>query len=493
MPLRTCTLVVLALACALAASPAHAAKVIVVGSGHTVVRDSPVVPLPSDVEPPAGAQAIASAKRPPRGYRAVLRSLLLAKRTRKISSPRYRDYVRTYRKARSVRKRLRGARRAQLSYVIGSIERIAVSKRLTSSRLGSVFLTLKRNTQYWPRMRYPAAKDQLTFKGSEILFQYYPGHGLQIQQLSTFKKANLMHGACTGAVDAPCNRAGLQRLLDEEAKLAVRRSPRFIAWEYLFDFGGGSPPWISGMADATAIQAYGRAAKLLNRPQYLKTARAALGAFDTYAPLGVRTTGFRGGTHYLQYSFAPGTYIFNAFTQSLIGLYDYWKITGDARAKRQYDRAQPELAREIPYSDVGDWSLYNYRGPESDSNYHELLREVLQSMCSRKLGDVYCTYAKRYKDDQTKPAELSFLGPASATVDQDAYVSFQLSKLSAVEITISKDGKTAFHKVATFRRGRRGFTWKPKSGGSYDVRLGAKELRTGRGLRTRDSGTIDVG
>jgi hypothetical protein len=494
MPLKIFTLMAVALACALAASPAQASKVIVVGHGHTVVRDDPVVPPPSDLEPPAGGPVTTSAKKPPpRGYRAVLRSLLLAKRTRKIGSAKYSGYVRDYKKARSVRKRLRGARGAQLGYVIASIEGIAVRKRLTSSRLGSVFLTLKRNTQYWPRMRFPAAKDQLTFRGSEILFQYYPGHGLQIQQLSTFKKANLMHGACTGAVDAPCNRAGLQRLLDEEAKLAVRRSSKFIAWEYLFHFGGGSPPWISGMADATAIQAYGRAAKLLDRPQYLKTARSALGAFDTHAPLGVRTTGFRGGTHYVQYSFAPRLYIFNAFTQSLIGLYDYWKSTGDTRAKAQFDRAEPELEREIPFSDVGDWSMYNYRGHESDSSYHELLREVLQSMCSRKLGDVYCTYAKRYKADQTEPAELTLLGPDTASTGQNAFVSFQLSKRSAVEITIVKDGKTAFHKVATFSRGRRGFTWKPKSGGSYDVRLGAKELRTGRGLRTRDSGTIDVG
>ena len=73
-----------------------------------------------------------------------------------------------------------------------------------------------------------------------------------------------------------------------------------------------------------------------------KTARAALGAFDTYAPLGVRTTGFRGGTHYLQYSFAPSTYIFNAFTQSLIGLYDYWKLTGDAR----WDAITPAPVRQ---------------------------------------------------------------------------------------------------------------------------------------------------
>jgi D-glucuronyl C5-epimerase-like protein len=482
-----------ALVCALALpASAQSSPVIVVGGGHTVVRDDPVVP-PPEPEPQLGAAAVAAKRPPPRGYRAVLRSLLLAKRTHRISAARYRGYVSSYRKARSVRRRLRGARGAQLGYVIASIEGIALRKRLTSSRLASVFLTLRRNTQYWPHMRYPSAKDQLSFRGSQILFQYYPGRGLQIQQLSTFKKANLMHGACTGALDAPCDRAGLQSLLDEESRLAVRRSSRFIAWEYLFDFGGGSPPWISGMADATAIQALGRAAKLLNRPQYLKTARSALGAFDTYAPLGVRTTGFRGGTHYLQYSFAPGTYIFNAFTQSLIGLYDYWKLTGDARAKAQYDRAQPELAREIPYSDVGDWSLYNYRGPESDSNYHELLREVLQSMCTRRLGDVYCTYAKRYTDDQTQPAELELLGPETATADQNAFVSFQLSKLSAVEITIVKDGKTAFHKVTTFRRGRRGFTWKPKSAGTYDVRLGAKELRTGKGLRTRDSGTIDVG
>jgi D-glucuronyl C5-epimerase C-terminus len=206
----------------------------------------------------------------------------------------------------------------------------------------------------------------------------------------------------------------------------------------------------------------------------------------------VRTRGFRGGTHYLQYSFAPRTYIFNAFTQSLLGLYDFWKITGDQRAHRQYLAAEPELEREIPYSDVGDWSRYNYAGPESDHNYHELLREVLQSMCSRRIGAVYCTYAKRYQSDQSDPAELTYAGPETASVGQDVFVAFQLSKLSAIEITISKGGKTAFHKVATFRRGRRGFTWTPKSPGTYSVRLSAKELRTGRGLHSRDSATIDV-
>jgi hypothetical protein len=73
--------------------------------------------------------------------------------------------------------------------------------------------------------------------------------------------------------------------LDELSRLAVRRGRRFIAWEYLFDFGGGPPPWMSGMAQATAITALARGARLLNRPDYDATAEAALGAFETQPPL----------------------------------------------------------------------------------------------------------------------------------------------------------------------------------------------------------------
>ena len=55
----------------------------------------------------------------------------------------------------------------------------------------------------------------------------------------------------------------------------------------------------------------------------LRYAREALGAFRTAPPTGVATRGPLGGTHYLQYSFAPRLYILNAFLQSVIGLLDY--------------------------------------------------------------------------------------------------------------------------------------------------------------------------
>jgi len=396
---RFCALAGALAACAAAAAPAHAAQVIVVDGDSAVRHEDPLVPPASEtyLGRPGGRPVAVSASR---GTRAVSGALRVARRRGAISRASYDRYRRAYARARSVRRRLRGARRAQLGYVIASLESIAARGRLGASRMPSLFVQLERNARYWPRLRYPVAGDQVSFRGSELLYQYYPGRGLQLQPLSTFKKANNLHGACTKGT-GPCRRAGLKRLLDEMAGLAVKRSHRFVAWEYMFSFGGGLPPWMSAMAQASAMQAYARASQLLGQPRYLTLARRALGAFETPPPVGVRARGFRGGVHYLQYSFAPRLYIFNAFVASLLGLYDLSTIAGDSRARALFDQAEPEARREIPYSDTGSWSLYSYRGPRSPAPYHELLREVLQSMCIRRLGDVYCTYAARYRRYQS--------------------------------------------------------------------------------------------
>jgi hypothetical protein len=395
-------------AAALAPASATASQVIVVDGSHAVTRNDPLAPGPAatDFPPPPGARASALPRpHAARSPRAVERVLKKARRKRKIRKSKYRSYLRIYRRARRVRRRLHGQRGRELGYVIAVVDGMARSRRLIPSRMPVMFLELKRNTQYWRRLPFPGSRNDVVFRGSEVLFRYFPGEGLHVHPLANFKKANLMHGACVGAVNAPCRRQGLARLLDEMNRIRVRRSRGFIAWEYEFAFGGGSPPWMSGMAQASGIQALARTSQLLGRSDYLGWARKALGAFETPPPVGVRTTGFRGGVHYLQYSFAPGTYIYNAFTQALIGLYDYSQITGDQRALQLFQAAEPELEREIPFSDLGDWSMYSYKGEVSDLNYHELLREVLQSMCNRGIGEIYCKYARRYRRYQKHPPD----------------------------------------------------------------------------------------
>jgi hypothetical protein len=117
----------------------------------------------------------------------------------------------------------------------------------------------------------------------------------------------------------------------------------------------------------------------------------------------VRTRGPLGGVHYLQYSFAPRLYIFNAFLQALIGLHDYGKLTLSARAAGLFQQGEPEARREVPYSSTGNWSRYSFRGAKSTPLYHELLRESLQSL-ARRLGGtgIYCRYAARYRQFQKK-------------------------------------------------------------------------------------------
>src|SRR5215207_2066281 len=497
-------------ASALVAAPAQAGQVILVDGDHAVRVTDPDVPSKAEIALPVpgggGAPPVVSAAAsgrsaawrrarssaaPRADRRAVYSALTRAQSSKRIGSGSYRRWRRWYVNALRTYRRLRGARRDQLGYVIDSVEALALAGKLTATRMPGAFVQLERNRRYWPSLPYPGVGDQVSFRGSQILYQYFPGQGLQLHPLSTFKKANHMHGDCESGA-ASCDREGLRSLLDEMEDLAVQRSKRFIAWEYAFHFGGGAPPWISGMADATGIQAYGRAAQLLGEPRYVEIARRALGAFETLPPTGVRTTGFAGGIHYLQYSFSPRLYIFNAFLQSLIGLYDFGRIAGDARATKLYTEAEPEAREEIPLSDVGDWSLYNYRGHESNADYHELLREFLASMCTRRLGPLYCEYAQRYRGYQVDPPELEYTGPEGTTAKQLTALRFTVSKLSAVEVKVYRDDRLVFSRLATVRRGTGAFAWRPGGPGLFTVQLGAKELRTGLGKKDRTIAEIDV-
>ena len=446
---------------AVAAGPAHAGQVIEVDGQHAQRVFDPAVPTRAEAELVAprtrSAGATASSVRARastrRGRTAVYAALRKELRRKHITKASYRRWSRTY--VRSVRtlRRLSGARATQLRYVLTSVESLALRR---------------------------------------LVFVYFPGAGLQLHPLSTFKKANALYGFCERG-EAACDEAALRRILDEMTALAVKRGRNFIAWEYQFYFGGGTPPWMSGMAQATGIQALGRASKLLNEPKYAETARRALGAFETAPPTGVRTTGPRGGVHYLQYSFAPRLYIFNAFLQSLIGLYDFGHIVGDSEAHRLFEDAEPEARAEVPFSDVGDWSLYNYAGHESDRDYHELLREFLQSMCTRRLGQVYCDYAKKYRGYQVDPPVVKYEGPGLVTEDEPVSLRFNVSKLYAVEVTVTRpDGKVVFDRLATFRRGNGSFTWTPRGPSTFRVRVAAKELRTGLGKRDSVTAEIEV-
>ena len=136
----------------------------------------------------------------------------------------------------------------------------------------------------------------------------------------------------------------LRALLDEALGLATARAGG-IAWESLFRFDGGAPPWVSGLSQGTGAPgalARGRrawASRATSRPRAPRWGSSA-----SPPPEGVRVD-TPVGAHYLQYSFAPRLHIINGFVQALNGLYDFAACANDADGARALRRRRGAGAR----------------------------------------------------------------------------------------------------------------------------------------------------
>lgn len=468
-----------ALTLAVAATPAQAAPVLEVGPDGASLRNDPYLPprAETDLQGPRVRTA------PPRARAAagptVREAISRAYENGAISADERDDYRSQYSRALRTRRGLSGPRRAQLGSQIETLEAIARADRLDASRMPALFLQLRRNTEYWPSRPYPGHGTRIEFAGSELVFQYYAGYGLQIQPLANFGKANALWR--DGRVDR------LRALLDELVAIASRRG-KFTTWEYWFTFGGGRPPWMSAMAQGTAIQALSRASELLAEPSYLSVARRGIRAFSTRYPVGVRARGRDGGNHYLIYSFSSGLRVLNAFAQTLNGLYDYATIAGHERAMELFEKGERSLRAELADYDTGAWTLYSLGGAEATLEYHELASDFVANLCERLGASFWCDSAARLQGYIDEPPRVELV--TSSLVEDDLqHVRFRLSKRSSVRMTISRGGDVVHSVSGTVPYGTRSYAWKPSRPGEYLVTLSAESFR---GLAGSATGTIEV-
>jgi hypothetical protein len=287
------------------------------------------------------------------------------------------DYQRQWTRARRALKRLKGGRKRDLAGVLSAVSQMAADGLVTGSRVHDLLLTVRRNQDWWENGPLLSYGKRVRFTGSRLTWQYYPGQGIQIQWLGTFARMNNLFLA--GGHDAE-----LREMAQEVSAHAVERAGG-IAWEYLFRFGGGRPPWVSGLAQGTAIQALSRAAVRLREPDLFDVARNALGVFRAPPPSGIRVR-TAAGAHYLAYSYAPGQRIYNAFFQSIIGLHDFATFANDPLGRRLWLDGERQARLEVRRADTGSWSLYQ-PGRLSDIGYHKVLRDFVRRLCDRLNAD----------------------------------------------------------------------------------------------------------
>ena len=310
-----------------------------------------------------------------------------------------------------------------------------------------LWLTLDRNLEFWSTGALLGSGQRIEFEGSELVWQYYPGQGLQIQVLGNFGKLNGLWGSQRRT-------RGSRSMLDELLPLAAERAGG-VAWEYYFTFGGGNPPWVSGLAQGTArpgARARGHAAAPRGRRAAGRPARrwrSSASARPTASACPPRTATTTRSTRS-----RPNLRVLNGFIQSLVGLYDYARIAKDPQGTELFQTAEPEARAETPLYDTGAWSLYS-RG-SSHARVLALLprpaaRASSPNLCKRTRIDVYCTTADHFVAYKSVAPVLTV---HSKTLRGGRYgrVRFELSKIS--NVTLHDHAQRQGRRVAPVRRRR---------------------------------------
>ena len=434
------------------------------------VREAPPV---VSISRPRGEERVVAPKtrkrrpRLPRGndVRAALRRALLIGA---IDRRHWRAYRATDRRARRALRKLSGARRGELLAVVRTIDGLAASGRLTASRQPLAFLTLRRNVDVWAKRSFPSPAERMTFSDDPAVFQYYAGRGVQYHPLASAGRINALVQPCLRSLAAKrCRPGKLRTALDRLLSLSTRRGD-FRAWEYLFSYGGGSPPWVSGMAQATAAQALARGWKAFGLARYRTAAVESLGAFRAPPPLGVAS-----GRHYLMYSFNPGLRIQNGFLQAVIGLHDVAKLTGSKSAWKLFRAGEREARATLAAYDTGAWSLYSRSGRESPLGYHRLVTGFLAGLCTRKAGPGYCDRQARYSRYLREPPRVSVSAPSRLRRGRVGVARFSLSKVSSVVVRVRDRVGTVMARRMSLPRGAHTIGFRPRLSGTTTISVHA--------------------
>jgi hypothetical protein len=187
------------------------------------------------------------------------------------------------------------------------------------------------------------------------------------------------------------------------------------------------------------------------------------------------------------YSYNPNELVINGFLQTLIGLWDYQHNSADATALAMFRSGSAEAKYELPSYDTGAWSLYE-PGQEASLDYHKLVTGFLHQLCQKTGAQIYCAEAHQFDTYLTTPPALA-LKTTSAASGASATVSFTLSKISNVTITVANGSQTVFSSTAQFPYGTDSFTVPALAPGIYTVTLSATDLAGNAGTT---SGTLSV-
>jgi hypothetical protein len=370
---------------------------------------------------------------------------------------RYRGTI--YRALRDVRRlpKLRG-------YVIASqlAQLTPLWDSYTSPRALALFTQLDANLDYLETHRVPYTRVDVRDEDG-VVYRWFPRLGLEFHPLANFGALNNV--AAKGDYEAT------QTLADALVARAIPRGQRLI-WEYQFRYGGGRPPWASGMAQAVAAQALARSSALLGDP--------ALGvaAVRAYASVPPFLMPLSTGPWIQLYGFSKQV-VLNAQLQSILSLLEYAQTNEDADAASLAQQLATSAQTMFPRFDTGDWSRYQLGGGYATREYQKFVTDLLAKLARQTQDPFWVETSQRFRNYLYDPPQVTQPAPPAEIWPQpaDGYLD-----TAAIPITLSMRASLSLAiagKVTSYRlgAGARTLTWKPPAGlpaGTYTVQVAVR-------------------
>ena len=160
-------------------------------------------------------------------------------------------------------------------------------------------------------------------------------------------------------------------------------------------------PWISGMAQAQAMQALIKAHNLTDDDRYLNLAEHLLDTFFIEVKDGGVTYKDANGWWYEEYA-SPNSLteprVLNGMGYALLGLHDYFDYTDSSKSKYLFEKGLQAFTNDLHKYDTSIFSLYDLSGHTADKFYHSIHLELLDKLYEITQDPILKEYYDKWKD-----------------------------------------------------------------------------------------------
>jgi len=174
-----------------------------------------------------------------------------------------------------------------------------------------------------------------------------------------------------------------------------------LVWEYDFDTKNVKAPWISGMAQAHAIQVLIRAFLLTQNRRHAEAAKQALKAFFVDIP--------DGGVRLIDKDLPDAWWfcefpapehqhkVLNGMMFALLGLHELYVFTKDEQALTAFGNGVRAVLAHLDEYDTGNWSYYDARGQFATTVYHDIHISLFWRLYHITGEEKFLRYAKKWQ------------------------------------------------------------------------------------------------